>query len=64
MKSEDITIPDSSDIPPEFWTRAGAVVIVLIILAMVWSRPILRYGMIGAAILAGVLLVMEQWGSV
>lgn len=63
MKLEEIVVPDPEGISPEFWARAGAIAIVLVLLAVAWSRPVLRYGMIGALLFAGFLLVAKQGGG-
>jgi hypothetical protein len=64
MKLEDITVPDADSVPPEMWAKVGSMLVVLALVKLIWSRPVLRYGLIGAMILGGILFVAKQGGWV
>lgn len=64
MKLEDITVPDTSSVDSETWTQIGSILVVLALIALIWSRPVLRYGLIGAMIFGGILFVAKQGGSI
>lgn len=40
---------------PRFW----GVVFWLVVIAILWSRPVIRYGLIGAGVFALIMLVMN-----
>lgn len=63
MKWEEITVPDAETLSNEKLEQLGAIVVILIILSILWSKPTVRYAMIGAMILAGVFLVFKQGGA-
>jgi hypothetical protein len=52
--------PEVPDLP---WDRVGAVMVVIAVLMILWSRPMFRYGMIGAGILAALIFLSRQGGA-